>query len=276
MYRIKKILNVNVVLAVHNNDEYITFGKGIGYHQKVGNLVSEKDISKKFVPAVGGLKSEMMQSLNSINPVYIEITTEIVEFAEKKLKESLLPNIYYSLTDHLSFAVKRYKDEQTLGNRIYWEMKTYYPEMFEIGEYGLQVMSSKLGINLPKEEAANIAFHIINASTKSTSKINIIDVTQLMDNVLQTIRTLTGGTIETSGLNYERFVTHVKFFAERYLSNTMLSDDEKLLENVYSLYPEASKIAIKTAKTIVAIYDKELTKEELAYLVIHIHRLLLN
>src|SRR5699024_8969697 len=124
-----------------------------------------------------------------------------------------------------------------LGNRIYWEMKTYYPEMFEIGEYGLQVMSSKLGVNLPKEEAANIAFHIINASTKSTSKINIIDVTQLMDNVLQTIRTLTGGTIETSGLNYERFVTHVKFFAERYLSNTMLSDDEKLLENVYSLYP---------------------------------------
>jgi beta-glucoside operon transcriptional antiterminator len=276
MYRIKKVLNVNVVLAEQDNEEYITFGKGIGYHQKVGNTISEKDVSKKFAPVEGGLKSEMIQSLNSIDPVYIEITTEIVDFAEKKLNESLLPNIYYSLTDHLSFAVQRYKDKQVLGNRIYWEMKTYYPEMFEIGEYGLQVLSSKLGVQLPKEEAANIAFHVINASTKSTGKINIIDVTQLMDNVLQTIRTLTGGSIETSGLNYERFITHVKFFAERYLSDSMLSDDEGLLKNVYSLYPEASKIAIKTEKAIVAIYDKELTQEELAYLIIHIHRLLLN
>jgi len=276
MYQIKKVLNVNVVLAVHDNDEYITFGKGIGYHQKVGNLIEDSMVSKKFMPVDNGLKSEMMQSLNSIDPVYIEITTEIVDYAEKKLNETLLPNIYYSLTDHLSFAVQRYEDKQVLGNRIYWEMKTYYPEIFEIGEYGLQVVSKILKIDLPKEEAANIAFHIINASTKSTSKINIIDVTQLMDNVLQTVRTLTGGTIQTSGLNYERFVTHVKFFAERYLSDSMLSDDEGLLKNVYSLYPEASKIAIKTGKAIVAIYDKELTQEELAYLIIHIHSLLLN
>ena len=36
MFRIKKVLNVNVVLAEQNGDEYIAFGKGIGYHQKVG------------------------------------------------------------------------------------------------------------------------------------------------------------------------------------------------------------------------------------------------
>lgn len=155
-------------------------------------------------------------------------------------------------------------------------MKTYYPEMFDIGEYGLDVIKETLKITLPKEEAANIAFHIINASTKSSGKANILDVTQLVDNMEQTLRVLTGDSISVNTLNYNRFVTHLKFFAERYLSHSMLSDNDKLLKTVYSLYPEASKLAIKIQNTIETIYEYPITKEELAYLIIHIHRVLIR
>ncbi|WP_259335300.1 PRD domain-containing protein [Bombilactobacillus bombi] len=179
MFRIKKILNINVVLAEEDGQEYIVFGKGVGYHQKINNLLPNSSVVKKFIPVNDSRKIEMIQSLNKIPPIYIDITTKIVEYAEKVLRESLLSSVYYSLTDHLYFAVQRYNSHQALGNRIYWEMKTYYPEMFDIGEYGLNVIKETLKISLPKEEAANIAFHIINASTKSSDKVNILDVTQI-------------------------------------------------------------------------------------------------
>lgn len=276
MFRIKKVLNVNVVLAEQDGHEYIAFGKGIGYRQKVNACLPDNAIFKKFMPLDDSRKSEMIQSLNNIPPVYISITSQIVTYAEQQLQLSLLPSIYYPLTDHLAFSVQRYHSKQSLGNRIYWEMKTYYPEMFAIGEYGLTVVEATLQLALPREEAANIAFHIINATPAAAGKANILEVTQLVDNVLQAVRALTGGTIDTTSLNYERFVTHMKFFAERYLGDTMLADDGQLLTSVYTVYPEAAKIALKVQKTIIAIYEKEPTKEELAYLIIHIHRVLTN
>ncbi|MCO6540887.1 MAG: PRD domain-containing protein [Lactobacillus sp.] len=277
MFRIKKIFNVNVVLAEEDGQEYIVFGKGVGYHQKINNLLPNSSVVKKFIPVNDSRKIEMIQSLNKIPPIYIDITTKIVEYAEKVLRESLLSSVYYSLTDHLYFAVQRYNSHQALGNRIYWEMKTYYPEMFDIGEYGLDVIKETLKISLPKEEAANIAFHIINASTKSSDKVNILDVTQLVDNMEQALRVLTGDSISVNALNYNRFITHLKFFAERFFSNSMLDDDnDELINKVYELYPEASRLAIKIQQTIISIYQQDITKTELAYLIIHIHRLLTN
>jgi len=274
VFQIKKILNVNVVLVSKGEHEYIAFGKGIGYHQKVNNMIPESRIAKKFIPIDDSRKSEMIQSLNNVPPIYIDITTKIVEYAENKLHENLLPNIYYSLTDHLYFAVQRYHADQALGNRIYWEMKAYYPEMFDIGVYGLKITNKMLNLHLPREEAANIAFHVINSSTQSTVKTNILDVTQLVDSILQTLRVLTGGNLTSNSLNYDRFVMHLKFFAQRYLSDTMLSDKDDLLKMVYRLYPKASNMSIKIQNTIETIYEKAITNEELAYLIIHIHRVL--
>ncbi|BDR56827.1 PRD domain-containing protein [Xylocopilactobacillus apis] len=274
MFKITKVLNVNVVMVKENDQEFIVFGKGIGYHQKVNNLISPEQISKKFISIDDSRKKEMIESLNKIPPVYIDVTAKIVDYAEKKLDETLISSVYYSLTDHLYFAVARYNTKQVLGNRIYWEVKTYYPEMFEIGNYGLSVVKELLKIELPREEAANIAFHIINNTSKSSVKTNVIEATQLVDNMLQILRVLTKGSLNDNGLNYERFITHLKFFAERYLSNKMLSDDNNLLKMAYELYPDASKMALKIQKTVETIYDRKITNEEIAYLIIHIHRVL--
>lgn len=101
-------MNVNVVLAEEDGQEYIVFGKGVGYHQKINNLLPNSSVAKKFIPVNDSRKVEMIQSLNKIPPIYIDITTKIVEYAEKVLQESLLSSVYYSLTDHLYFAVQRY------------------------------------------------------------------------------------------------------------------------------------------------------------------------
>ena len=81
VFQIKKILNVNVVLVSKGEHEYIAFGKGIGYHQKVNNMIPESRIAKKFIPIDDSRKSEMIQSLNNVPSIYIDITTNIVEYS---------------------------------------------------------------------------------------------------------------------------------------------------------------------------------------------------
>ena len=271
MNKIKKILNVNVVIIDQDGNEYIAFGKGIGYHAKIGDLITDDKISRKYTPVDGDKQNELIQSLKKIPAEIIETTEEIVEYAERALHEKLDAGIYYALSDHLYFAMQRLAKDLVLGNRIYLEMKTYYQPEFKVGLHALDIIKNNLGAEFPPEEAANIAFHLINSSGSQESG-NVLEVSRLIDNILQTLRVICHGKIATEGLNYERFVTHIKFFAERYINHQMLSDDPELLEQVMNLYPDASKTAIKLKQTIEIIYSQIITKEELAYLIIHIHR----
>ena len=273
-YIIKKILNTNAVVVTRDGLEMIAFGKGIGYKQKINTVITKEQISKKFIPENAYKESELIALLEKIPAVYFEVTRQIIEYAEVILKVKLKASIYYTLTDHLYFAVERFNEGMALGNRIYWEMKTYYKTEFMIEQYGLDVLKKETGYDLPKEEAANITFHIINANPKVHNN-NILEVSRLVDNIIQTLRVLTKGDLKQEGLNFERFVTHIKFFSERYLADKMLSDDQQLLEQVFNIYPQATKIALKLEKMLYALYERQVTKEELAYLIIHIHRLLM-
>lgn len=271
MNRIIKVLNVNVVVIDHHGNEYVAFGKGIGYHTKIGDKIPEAKISRKYAPIDNERQNELIQSLKKIPASIISTSTEIIAFAEPFLHEKLDASIYYTLSDHLYFAIERLRKNLVLGNRIYLEMKTYYKLEFKVGIHALTIIKKNLGIRFPPEEAANIAFHIINASKRQDNK-NVLEIARLIDNILQTLRVICHNQLASEGLNYERFVTHIKFFAQRYINNQMLADDHELLEQVLTIYPDASKIALKLKQTIEIIYEKSISKEELAYLIIHIHR----
>lgn len=274
MNKIKKILNVNVVVIEQDGTEYIAFGKGIGYHAKINQVIPDEKISRIYTSVDNSKQNELIQSLKKIPANIIKTTEEIVEFAEKFLNEKLDASIFYSLSDHLYFATQRLEQNLTLGNRIYLEMKTYFKDEFKIGIFSLNIIEKNLGIKMPQEEAANIAFHIINASSKDESS-NILEISRMIDNILQTLRVISHGKLKYEGINYDRFVTHIKFFAERYINDQMFADDPTLLEKVSDLYPEASKIAFKLKQTLEVIYTKRISKEELAYLIIHIHRVMM-
>ncbi|MGM3062948.1 PRD domain-containing protein, partial [Bacillus cereus group sp. BC318] len=87
--------------------------------------------------------------------------------AEDRLGCSLNPSIYFMLSDHLNFAIERYKNDINVTNRVFWEIKNFYPQEFKIGLYALKLIKREFGLVLPEEEAANVAFHIINAQSSA-------------------------------------------------------------------------------------------------------------
>ena len=49
-----------------------------------------------------------------------------------------------------------------------WEIQKFYPKEYLLGSEVLSYLNQELNVNLPEEEAGNIAFHIVNAQIDAT------------------------------------------------------------------------------------------------------------
>lgn len=276
MIKIKKVLNTSVVL-VENKDqqEYIMFGKGIGFGQKPGNVIEEDQADQLFMPIENNKVKEFINLLDNIPSVYVDLTQEIVSHAEQQLGTKLNTGIFFTLMDHLSFAVERYKKNINVTNRVYWEIKSYYAEEFKVGAFALNRVNETFAISLPKEEAANIAFHIINAHGKEQNAKDGMKHAKMIGSIVNLVRYTLNINMDTESIHYTRFITHVKFFVERYFADKMLeAKDNMLFEQIANLYPEAMNGAFKIKEYIQQVYGKNISNDELTYLAVHIHRLL--
>ncbi|WP_019638860.1 PRD domain-containing protein [Paenibacillus fonticola] len=276
MIRIKKVLNSSVVLVEDDqNKEYILFGKGIGYGQKAGDTVEEHQVDQIFVPVENVKVKEYLGVLDAIPPVYVELTGQIVAYAEKQLQTKLNTGIYFTLMDHLHFAVERYHKKIAIANKVFWEIKNYYAEEFAIGLFSLELIKEKLDIEMPKEEAANIAFHLINAQTGGQESKDGMKMAKMISSIVNLVRYSMNIDMDTENVHYTRFVTHVKFFVERFYTDKMLEDTDNILfEQIASLYPQAMDGAFKIKEYMNQVYRKTIPNEELTYLAVHIHRLI--
>lgn len=271
---IKKVLNSSVVIAVDDSEkECVLLGKGIGYGKKQGQFIEYSAVDQKFI-SVGNQKSiELLHLLESIPPEIFEVTQAIVLKAEELLQTKLNESVYFTLMDHLNFAIERFNKKMVFTNKVYWEIKNYYPKEFDVGNFAIQLMNEKFLIELPKEEASNIAFHIINAQSSNHTTNDGMNYAKMIGGIVNLIRYTEN--ISTESIHYERFITHVKFFVERIYNGTMLDEEgDKLFNQIAVLYPNAMEISFKIKNYILQVYEFDITKEELSYLAVHINRLI--
>ena len=273
--KIKKSLNANAILASNDDgNEYILFGKGIGFGKKVGDYVDSDSVNQTFIPLKNSELKDYLSILESIPAELLELTRLVIVEAEARLGCQLNSSIYFMLSDHLNFAIERFKSDINVTNRVFWEIKNFYPNEFNIGLYALKLIKKEFGYVLPEEEAANVAFHIINAQSSPDMKADGMNYAKLIASVNSLIRYSIHSDLDTSSVHYQRFLTHLKFFAERFFNEKMLDDSDQLFEQIVQLYPRATEIAFLIKDHLESVYSKKITKEEVAYLAIHINRLL--
>ncbi len=253
----------------------ILLGKGIGYGKKEGAKIKYDDVSQVFMPVDNLYVKQMLDSIDSIPVVYFELAQDIVAHAEKVTGQKLNTSIYFSLTDHLNFAVERFQKDIAITNRVLWEIKTFYRTEFLIGEYALSLLNERLNLNLPEHEAANVAFHIINALSGDSTDINGAKYAHLVGKIVNIVRYTVGSDISTDDIHYTRIITHVKFFVERFFTGKMLQDNEDpLFDHLQFKYPKAMNGAFKIRDYIADTYKETISNEEVTYLAVHIYRLL--
>lgn len=275
MVLIKKVLNSSVVLIEENGQEQIALGKGIGYGKKEGDELVEEQVDKIFFEMGQQKFGQIVELVGEIPFEFFEITGEIIQLAETTLNKKLNNNLYLTLTDHLHFAVERAKEGMNITNRLYWEIKSYYPQEFQIGKQALALLNQKYDLILPKEEASNIAFHLINAQAADEESADGFKYAKMVGGIVNMVRYSLPKEIDTNSIHYTRFITHVRFFVERYYSNSLLDEGETdLYGQMWTLYPLAMEIATKVKNYIEKVYGTSIPDDELIYLGVHINRLM--
>lgn len=276
MYKITKVINNNIVCSVDNGGkEIILRGLGIGYQKKKGDTIPDDKIEKVYTMMDPKHFSKMQQLLSEIPPEYLELSTDIIEYARNVLQKRLSENVYITLTDHISFAINRKNENLEYRNVILSEIKRFYAPEFEIGKYALKLIEDRLQIQLCEDEAGFIALHIVNAELE-TNMSDMYQITGLIRDIFEIIRIHYGRTFDSDSLDYERFVTHLKYFSQRLFNNSVVHTDDGVLQDmIRSRYTQDYNCALKIKSFVQAKYKKRISEDEVIFLTIHLHRLFL-
>lgn len=276
MYRIEKVLNSSVVLAQDEKGKnFILLGKGIGYGKKIDMTIEKQSIEQIFIPVDDNELEKVSYLMNAIPPELIEVTHDIVTYAKNVLNIKFNDSIYFILADHLNFAIKRFIENINITNRVFWEIKHFYSKEFAVGLYAVKLMNTKFNISLPEEEAANIAFHLVNAQDEKDESLDTMKAAKLVGVIVNIVRYSIKDGFDTESIHYSRFITHIKYFVERYFENKLLTEKDDILYNqVSSKYKEAFSCSLKVDDYFYEKYHTHLPHEELVYLIVHIQRLI--
>lgn len=269
---ISKVLNNNVAVVIENNEEKIVMGRGICFKKKTGDTIEPETIDKVFYLHNQEVLSRFKELVVDIPLEYLEIGEEIMDEARLSLGKALNDNIYISMVDHIYTAVIRAKDDILVKNALLWDIQRFYKEEYQIGKKALEIIEKKTGVLLPNDEAGFIALHIVNGQLDEDVH-DMYEITKIMQEIENIVRYHFKIEFNEESAYYYRFITHLKFFAQRLVEHKKRNQKEDdLLEVVQVKYANAYQCVEKIAMYIKNQYNYELYDEEKLYLTIHIHR----
>ncbi|HGH5979187.1 TPA: transcriptional antiterminator BglG [Kluyvera georgiana] len=270
--QIAKVLNNNVVVVLdEHRREQVVMGRGLAFQKRVGDLLDESKIEKIFALQSDELAGRLGELLSQIPLEVMTTCDRIIERARERLGK-LQESLYITLTDHCHFAIERQKNGVALRNVLLWETKRLYPKEFALGQEARALIAQRLGVELAEDEAGFIALHLVTAQLNSEMP-EVMHVTRVMQEILQLVKYQLRLEYNEESLSYQRFVTHLKFFAQRMLTRTVVEDDDAELHSaVKDNYAKAWKCAETVAQHLQNSYQRSLTTEEIMFLAIHIER----
>jgi len=270
---IEKIINNNIVSASdESGKELVVMGRGIGFGAKAGNEINEAKIEKIFRMESRTVAEQLKELLTNMPLERVKISGDIISYAKKILNLQLNQSIYVTLTDHINFAINRYKKGINLNNALLWEIKRFYSQEYELGRYAVNLIQERLGVELPEDEAGFIALHFVNAEY-GTEISNAANFPNQVKKMMEIVTEDLGLEMDENSLHYERFVTHLKFLLQRVYRKELLQDEDiEMAEMIRRKYPKEFSCSKKVADYIEKEIGCKLSEEEKMYLAIHIRR----
>lgn len=274
--KIEKIINNNLVRSINEKGQYvILMGCGIGFQKKIGSTVDESKITQIYT--LQDKNSKLEELLTRVPEEYVQTANEVISYAKFSLGKKLNDNIYITLTDHICFAVERFKQGIVVKNALLWEIRRFYNHEFLIAKDALQIIKRRLNIELPEDEAGFITLHLVNATMDSMDLGITTEMMHVIERILSIVKYHFKVEIDEYSLHYERFLTHLKFFVQRVFTDTEINEPDKgFLLALKEQYRNEYLCTLKVRDYMMKEYGKELTEDELIYLTVHLRRITSN
>lgn len=273
---VKRIINNNIVLCDNfKGQEIICIGSGLGYYKEKNDQVFPDEVSKKYVLIDNATKRQIITLFEEVPLEIINVTQKIIDMAQQELKASFNVNLVIALADHINFSINQQNEGNINPALVSEEVKRFYKEEYKVGKRAIEMINDDLGIQLDKEEATSIAFHLITATEKRTNAESL-KIMKGVREIVEIVESELNTKFDEESIDYLRFVIHLKFFMRSVLFEQSKPINESLgalFAQVKTGYDIANICADKIGNYVKGEYDYDLTDEDRLYLIIHLVRL---
>ena len=273
MELIKKINNNFAVARDSDGTIVIVTGRGIGF-EKMPSVV--KDLSK-ITRTYYDVDERYINLVKTIPEDTIMLANKIVDHASRKLHQKLNPNLFFTLADHIDFAIKRARQGITFHFGVTYEIKYLHPNEMQIGIEALTLINKRYQVQLPEDEASVIAMHILESENFTEEKALAVDIDVLMKEIREILAYQLNITIDQNSFHYCRFVTHVQYLLKRKKEQSeIISDNSKLYQSMIEAFPAIYQCVVGIRDYLYQTISWSISDEEMLYLMLHINRLCNN
>lgn len=272
--KVEKIINNNIVSSKDNEgNELIVMGCGLGFRKKAGQYIEESKIEKIFKLDNKDSLERFKELLKKLPMEYIQLSDEIISYAKDALGVELNENVYLTLTDHISFAIDRFKEGMIFSNALFEEIRMFYPNEYTVGCHALYLIEKVTGISLCEDEAATIAIHIVNAEFDSAISMTFT-FTQMIKDMMGIIMEEIPVCAEDTE-HRDKLVINFKQLVHRMMTEAPRQgkEDKVLYDFVKSHCKEEYLLICKVNEFIEGKYDCSMTEEERIYLTLNVKRI---
>lgn len=276
--KIKKIINNNILCAVDDRgNELIVTGRGIGFQRHRGEVIDISRIERTYRMEEKTGQRKLRELVEKIPIEHLSLTEELIKHITSQIPQKLNESLLITMADHISFAILRKAQGVEFSNPLKGSIMCYYPTEYHLGQYCLGVIREQLGVILHEDEAAFLALHIVNAEL-NTNMSEMYDITKLIEGTISVVEYFYKKEFDRVSLDFNRFVVHLRYFAQRLFQGKMMEDaqgerDEVFRQLIMKNCKEHYKCAQCVADYIKNTYQKNLSDEELTYLTIHLKRI---
>lgn len=273
--RVTKVFNNNVLLAADDaGTEVVLMGKGLGFQVRAGDAVRTADVERTFVAGGDTTPERIVALLEEIPAEDIDLTQRIVAEARDQLGPHITGHVVVPLADHISFALRRAREDVQIAYPLQWEVLHLYPREVAFARHALVLVREATGVELPALEAVPLALHFVNAQFGAGELSRTVEMTEVFGAVLGIVRSRLGVELDEESIDVARFITHLRYLFVRQQQGAPPPDMQGvLLEAVRSQHPDAVAAAVAIQDLLRERYDWTVTGDETLYLALHVARL---
>lgn len=272
--RVKRVISNNAVLATDENlQEVVALGRGLGHGRRPGDTLEGDQVEQVFFAA--DADERLAQFLADVPLDYVRAAGRIAELAHRRLGLRVTQSLLLPIADHLHFAVKRAREGLAFQFPLAWEVRQLYPAELGIGEEAVALANAAFAVELPEDEAVAFAMHLVNAQFVSPGMTPAIEMTQTIAGAFDVIERSFDVAIDHRSMSAARFVTHLRYLYARVASGKQIADPHPtFIDAITNAHPDAAACAAKLRYRFEMNLRTSLTDDEVAYLALHVARLL--
>lgn len=270
MYRVEKVLNHNVILAIKEDDkqEYLIMGKGIGFGKKIAERMELGEEARVYSLVDIKNAKDTTSSVKEIAPIYLEAANMLLDEAEKQIGK-VDRSVLIPLADHIDFAVKRIREQGEISNPLISDIQVLFHMEYKVAEKILPFLAENTDITMSESELGYIALHIHSAIAEQ-NVASSMQVARCVRECIRMIEEEIHHTIPVTTLSYNRLMNHVRYMVLR----AEQGEEIKLNMNDYMelRFKKSYAIATYVCDEMGKILHTKLHEHELGYLSMHIQR----